>query len=122
MGIDCEDCQTKSYDLKTGKLNTYDDGDGNMLPILRLGNPPPCEDCPKGSPENGKKLRLSERNYRAVDFYNRAKAMPQMQSALFQCPVTQRNFRLIDSTIERAKAAIAESYTKKRNEGQDDER
>jgi hypothetical protein len=105
--IDCRVCEKHSVDLTTGQVNTWEDGEGNLLPIIRNG-PPPCESCPKKSPANGERLALSPRNWRMLDFFQRAKAVPQMTSSLFQCPVTQRNFQLIQSTIEQAKADIAE--------------
>lgn len=109
--IDCRDCKKHSYDLKTGELNTYDAGD-QRLPILRHGNPPPCHECPKQSPERGEQLKLSRRNIAALNFYNRAKAVPQMQSKLFQCVTTQRNFRVIDTAYELAKGQFIKNRDK----------
>lgn len=105
-------CKLYSIDLNTGEVNTIEVEDGSRLPILRHGTPTPCESCPKKSPENGERLKLTERNQRALDFYSRAHAMAGMQSELFQCPTTQRNFIVIDNAIERAKADYSEKLRK----------
>lgn len=82
-----------------------------MLPILRVDEPP-CHVCPKKSPENGRRLKLSERNRRFVDFYYRVRASG-MRHPLLDCPITQRNMRIVDSAIELAKIAISKRTMKR---------
>jgi hypothetical protein len=108
--IDCDDCKKHVYNLKSGKRLTYETDEG-MLPILRVDDPP-CHVCPKKSPENGKRLKLSDRNRRFVDFYYRVHASG-MRHPLLDCPVTQRNMRIVDSAIELAKIAISKRAMRK---------
>lgn len=105
--IDCKECEKYSFNLRTGKRNEYEVDDDKFLPILRNA-PPPCERCPKKSPENGEKLKLTWANRKMLDFYQRYKSVPNMQSKLLDCPITQRNIRLIDQTMELAKAKYAQ--------------
>lgn len=83
-----------------------------MLPVLRQGDPP-CGSCPKKSPENGRRLRLRLENRLMLDFYHRFKSCPTMRSRLLDCPVTQRNIRLIDNVFELAKAKLMRRAQKK---------
>lgn len=108
--IDCDDCRKHAYNLKTGKRLTYETEDGK-LPVIRLGDPP-CYLCPKKSPENGEKLQLSMRNKRFIDFYYRVHSSG-MRHPLLDCPVTQRNMRLVDTAIDLAKAAISKRAMRK---------
>lgn len=105
--IDCGDCAKYVYNLKTGERETYDAGD-EVLPILRGDNETPCDSCPKKSPENGEKLKLHWRNRRALDFYQRMKAMPKatIPRKLRDCHVTQRNFYLIGQVMKAARSEI----------------
>jgi hypothetical protein len=105
--IECTDCAKYVYNLQTGEREMYDAGD-ELLPILRGDNPTPCSSCPKGSPENGEKLKLHWRNRRALDFYQRMKASSRaaMPKHLRDCHVTQRNFFLIDQVLKTARAEI----------------
>ena len=112
--VSCKVCKEFSVNFEKGTVNTYEDGDGNKLPILRLGTPTPCETCPKKSPENEPSLVLTKRSLAAWDFYNRAKATAGMQSALFNCPTTQRNFVLLDNVLERAKSEYSSKTQKAR--------
>ena len=110
--IDCEDCQKVSYNLRSGRRNTYEAQDGEQLPVLRTG-PPPCESCPKRSPQRAKQLKLREENRLMIDFYQRHRASKHSGSRLLGCPITQRNIRLIDQTLEIAKSKLATRATRR---------
>lgn len=112
--IDCKDCKKHSYNLRTGKRNEYEIDDGIMLPILRSG-PPPCSECPKGSPERGEKLRLRYENHLMLDFYQRYKSVPGMRSKLLDCAVTQRNLMIITRAFDVAKSRIGVRARKRAN-------
>lgn len=101
--IDCEDCKKYSYNLRTGRRNEYEVDDGKMLPVLRTSEPP-CATCPKKSPENWQRIKLRWQNHLMLDFYQRYKSVPGMRSRLLNCPVTQRNIRLIERTFDLAKS------------------
>lgn len=98
--------------LRTGKVNEYEESDGRMLPVLRSGKPP-CESCPKKSPENDERLRLSADNIRMMDFYHRAKSTPGFSHPLLACTVTQRNMRLIAKTLEAVEFEITKRARRK---------
>lgn len=118
--IDCNECAKYVHNLQTGKVETFEVGEGKQLPIIRSG-PPPCESCPKGSPANGKLLELQPRNRQAVDLYHRIRSTPgaRLPSHLEDCPVTQRNFYLIESTLRAATAELkAKIYEEVKAEGE----
>jgi hypothetical protein len=118
--IDCNDCAKHVYNLQTGEVETFEIEDGKRLPILRTG-PTPCDSCPKGSPENGRKLELDWRNRRAVDLYHRMRSTPgaRLPKHLEDCTVTQRNFYLIENTIRAATAELkARIYEEAKAEGE----
>lgn len=94
--------------MDTGKVKTYEAGDGKELPILRSG-PPPCESCPKKSPDQEHLFVLSAKNHRLWDFYRRAKSVPgfRMPKHLDGCQLMQESFAIIDE-IERESADMAQ--------------
>lgn len=100
--VKCAECKKYNYNLRTGKRNTYEDEDGNHLPVLRVGDPP-CQACPRKGPENEETLKLSFANRRMLDFYHRYKAVPGWKARRLDCPTTQRNILLIDRVFEKAK-------------------
>ena len=101
-------------------MNTYEAEEGKRLPILRQGTPPPCEICPKKSPENGEKLKLLPGNELMWDLYCRVQGGNGFTSELFKCAVNQRNFALIKNTIELAKSRVAEKLASKDKKDKDD--
>lgn len=105
--VPCSSCAKYVYDLETGKQEMYEAGEGNFLPILRNG-PTPCSSCPKGGPENEEKLRLHWRNRMALDLYHRMRSTPRVRLPrhLRDCPVMQRNFHIIATTLKSARAEM----------------
>jgi hypothetical protein len=83
--IACEDCKKWVYDMKTGKVQTYQCGSpDNVKPTPRPG-PPPCEigwKCPKGSPERERLCQLTLRNMRMWDTFleKRANRLPTLDA------------------------------------------
>lgn len=87
--------------MDTGELQTYEGPGGRELPIVRSG-PPPCESCPKQSPENDHLYQLSPKNHRLLDFVRRARATPGfvMPQHLQGDQLLQESFAII-ADIER---------------------
>lgn len=92
--------------MDTGKVETYESGEGNFLPIVRSG-PPPCGDCPKQSPQDEHRFILSRRNQKLWDLYRRAKSMPgfRFPKHLDGCQLLQESFAIIDEVEREAKEA-----------------
>ena len=95
--IDCNDCAKWIYDLDTGKKQTHRAGPTlEERPNVRPASvPPPCEKCPKKSPENAERLRLSDKNLRTFDLYKLHRATP---------------FRNLDATTRRNFAHLDELF------------
>lgn len=101
-------------------MNTYEAEEGKRLPVLRNSTPPPCESCPKKSPENGEKLKLLPANEIMWDLYCRVQGGNGFKSTLFTCAVNQRNFAIIKNTIEFAKSQVSEKLASKGKKAEDD--
>jgi hypothetical protein len=75
--ISCDDCHKYVYDLKTGKLQTYQCGSpDNVKPVPRV-TPPPCRlgaKCPRESPEKSHLYRLHPRSRQAMAAYEEHRA------------------------------------------------
>ena len=97
------------YDIPSAKLNYYQAGDEEK-PVDRTG-PPPCEECPKGSPDNEHLNRLTWANGVYVTLYER------LRTGVYQLPVDLeldpvlvdkfREIKRIMDEIERADSARA---------------
>lgn len=74
--IDCDDCRKHEYDLTTGKPITYHAGPKReeKIKIRPPGTFAPCEQCPKKSPENAKRIALSLKNWKTLAIYRQVKA------------------------------------------------
>lgn len=97
------------YTIPDGVLQTYtvDDEEGTReVPLDRGGAPPPCEICPKGSPANDSRYRLSDRNLQSLALYERLEATYgayRLPGFLARCPVFAENMRLVKQAIESGK-------------------
>lgn len=107
--LSCAECKKHLYTIPEGKLETYEVGDGDRLPVLRDPElPPPCDRCPRGGPQNEERLRLSARGYAAFALYKKLKATHgayRLHPKIATCPVFAENMRIVESTIEEARAA-----------------
>lgn len=107
--LSCADCAKYHYSIPDGELETYETDDG-FKPVERSPEiPPPCDQCPRGGPENEQRLTLSDRNYAAVSLYHKLRATRgayQLDPKIARCPVFAENMWLIENAIESAKAAI----------------
>lgn len=99
--VPCSACKALVYDLDTGKVETYWNGEEHV-PQPRPG-PPPCQlgkECPKVSPEREHEFVLSERNERMLQFYQTARATGGRSLGPIDS-LTGRAFRLIDSIVRQ---------------------
>lgn len=114
--LKCSDCQRYNYRIPEGTLETYETDQGH-LPVLREPDmPPPCDQCPRGGPQNEQLLKLSERNWKAYSLYLRIKAcqgMFRIHPLIASCPIFADNMRIIDDTIEHVKREMVERAREK---------
>ena len=80
---------------------TYDIGDGTMHKAKRFGTPP-CQTCPKGSPENDKDCRLSWENTRLVDLFYR------LECPGYEMPEHLKNDRLFADNYSMVREILEE--------------
>jgi hypothetical protein len=100
--LSCETCLKYVTDIpETGEVKTYgvtnpETGLREQVPQPRpQGTLPPCERCPKGSPEQAKEIELSEKNWLAFGHYRQAKAVGVTETER-RDPIVRRNFAVID--------------------------
>ena len=79
--IDCNDCQKRLYDLRSGKPKTYKSGPHREETYYWFeGKPkPPCttdEGCPKKSPREAHQFELSRRGWETFEAWKRYRAAP----------------------------------------------
>src|SRR4051812_34267113 len=73
--IKCSDCFKFSYNFETGERETFLGVDGTRVDVERPRTvPPPCHNCPKGSPENEENCTLSEKNLATLILYRQMRA------------------------------------------------
>lgn len=98
--IDCEECQKFVFNIQTGEQDTYKSGpERTELPLARgPGQPPPCHQCPKESPERAKQIELNDKNWAAYAHYRQAKAVGLTEEER-RDPIVRRNFAVIESLV-----------------------
>lgn len=99
--MSCTDCQKYVYNMDTWKRETYEGPEGKELPVLRHGKSPNCEECPRGGPKNEESTKLSLKNKKAFDYYERAKATPgfRVPEHLVRCRIFQTNCAIIADVL-----------------------
>jgi len=94
-------CQKFVTDLDSGTVSKYsvtnrETGEREQVDQPRPpGTLPPCQRCPKGSPEQAKEIELSERNWMALAFYEEEKSIG-IRDEVKRDPIVRRNFAAID--------------------------
>ena len=89
------------------------------LPVLRGGGKPPCDVCPKRSPENDKASRLTGRHGRALAIHARLKATSgqyRLPGYLAECRWFADLMVAIDRGHELAKSMVYEQAERERSE------
>lgn len=101
--LKCEECQKFVYDIPQATPQTFDGADGPEK--IPRAMPPPCETCPKGSPDNEPLFELSWKNHRALTLYKRVQSgvMP-IPSHLERCPLLADVFTVIGETLKAVEA------------------
>lgn len=98
--VDCESCQQWIYDLETGQRKMVRVGpDRKEVPQPRpKGTPTPCSTCPKKNPEHASRLKLSEKNRKTYQLWQRARAthFAYVPERLRNDPILARNFAELD--------------------------
>lgn len=103
--LNCRTCWLYAIDTNTYQpISSKRDGgrSGPGPPQRRIqGCPPPCAQCAKESPAKAAQHELSDKNWRAYQFYLRQRAMnfnaltKQEQTD----PIVQRNMKIIDEVL-----------------------
>lgn len=102
--LPCEKCIQFVTDLESGEVCTYsvtnrETGQREQLPQARPQETlPPCQRCPKGSPEQAKEMELSTKNWYAFSHYRQAKAVGVTEQERND-PIVRRNFAIIDAAF-----------------------
>ena len=89
--IDCGECHKWHYDLKTGEIQKR----GSSGKKVKRDGLPPCVNCPKGSPENGKLLQLHPRNARLIHFFKMVQVSGKIPSQFEDDALTLENLSLV---------------------------
>ena len=96
--LPCSMCMKSPHSLETGKPITYT-SKGEELLIIDPNWQSPCvtgrEKCPKGNPENAKRIELSDKNYRAFWHWQRMRAAGATEREKAD-PIVRRNAALIE--------------------------
>ena len=115
--IDCEECKRFIFDLKTGRRETFKSGPKREeKPCVRPGKIlPPCDQCPKESPEKAHEHELSDRNRQTVRLYHQVRATQGgcMTEAMKADRLLARNLAIVDQLYrewEREQAAKELAY------------
>ena len=74
--LSCAECQRHVYSIPECEPVTYDleDGNGPQMTKRLEGEVPPCNQCPRGGPENEARTRLNSENEKALLMYYRSTA------------------------------------------------
>lgn len=98
--IDCNECKRFIFDLKTGEKKTYKAGPRREeMPWVRpLCVPTPCGDCPKKSPEEAERCKLSNKNWRTWQLFKEMRATngAAFTPAMRRDRVLLQNFAVLD--------------------------
>lgn len=94
----------------------------DWAPVLRGGRKqrrftkPPCQVCPKQSPDHAHQFELSPRNIMAVRHYllHRAMNFNGLTDAEKSDPIVQRNFEIIDQVFREFDKASERAYETQR--------
>lgn len=95
--IDCAKCIRYVHDMDTGELKQYRSGPKRELRSVERpkGQSPPCEKCPKESPQKAKQYELSAKNWRALWYYYEARAAGLTESDRSD-RLLRRNLAILD--------------------------
>lgn len=113
----CEDCAKWWYDDKPAEglfqNKIVSRGDVQFeRPIdqkTKQRTKPPCEHCPKKSPEDARKMVLSTKNLQAYRFYRQSRAInhADITPEMAEDEIMRRNMEIIDTAVRTAERAAA---------------
>lgn len=96
--LKCEECQKFVYDIPQATPQTFEGANGPEK--IPRAMPPPCSECPKGSPENEHLYQLSWKNHRAMTLYKRVQSgVLPIPKHLERCPLLADIFTVIGETL-----------------------
>lgn len=106
--LSCDTCLKFVTDIERGEVETYnvtnrETGERERVPQPRpAGTVPPCERCPKGSPEQAKLVELSDKNWAALAHYRqkRAARFMTLTESEKRDPIIGKNFAIIDAAYQ----------------------
>lgn len=115
--VSCKDCATYVYDIPSGKLNEFETDEG-MMPVVRHDIPTPCDQCPRGGPENEARFQLSHHNMDALLLYEKIHATAgtyRLPDYLEGCQLFAENMRLVKLALDSGRS-LAEKVAREQAE------
>ena len=103
--LPCSECQKFVYSIPSAEPQTYQiEPDGEPIKVERPPDTsPPCDQCPKGSPEQEAQFTMSWENHLTVTLYRRFKTgAMRLPARLENDPILADNFSMIEDVIENA--------------------
>jgi len=102
--LSCAECQKWVYEIPSGQPQLFEGPDGRKTERIPRAAPPPCDRCPKESPEREHLYVLSDKNYRTLKLHERFRTgVYPLPKYLAGDPLLAENFAIIDEVIERGK-------------------
>ena len=99
----CAECKKYVYNMETGERFTVCNGLLDMQrPVGPSGEPePPCNKCPKGSPDREREFILTPANYKTLKLYLEVRVTfgQGLTDAMKNDRWLMNNFRLIDGIV-----------------------
>lgn len=103
--IDCHDCQRWIYDLTTGEKAVAQESKAHGIKRYAPKAKPlsQCGECPKKSPENAERLKLTKQNREIVDLFLECRSMNWVGTP--QAVAEDRTLRRMFAHLEQVYAA-----------------
>ena len=97
--LNCRECAKYIYEPDKGWTPLVNQAGEKK----RRFGPTPCRICPKENPQKAPQHELSDKNYRAYQFYllHRALNFNALSDQEKQDPIVQRNMQIIDTVVRR---------------------
>lgn len=100
--LPCEECKQFVYQIPDAEPVEYETDDGTMKKMKR-NEPPPCQSCPKGGPENDQLCRVNWTNTKLINLYHR------LQAPGYDVPQHLRGDKLFADNYSRVQDIVAET-------------
>lgn len=100
---DCSDCQKYQYDDKISDRGVMTPGarakNRKGEDQLRIAGPPPCQCCPKKSPNEAHQYELSDKNMRTLNVYYQHRGANNLSLRQRADGMLARNLAVVDRLV-----------------------